>query len=63
MIGARSIGQGLLDWSWLKFVGSTSIPCAKLNTHADLVTAEEQAQLVRGVVCTDSHGGYDAVEL
>jgi len=32
--------------------------------RADLVTmAEEQAQLVRGVVCTDSCGGYDAVEL
>ena len=32
--------------------------------RADLVTmAEEQAQLVRGVVCTDSRGSYDAVEL
>ena len=36
---------------------------SKSRDHFIKKLAEEQAQLVRGVVCTDSCGGYDAVEL
>ena len=46
-------------WSELHGVG-----LCRPERRADLVTAaEEQACAVAGVLCTDSRGGYDAVEV
>ena len=46
-------------WSELHGAGSL-----RSDRRVDLVeTAENQAGLLRGVLCTDSRGGYDAVEL
>eukprot|EP00434_Breviolum_minutum_P014147 symbB.v1.2.012474.t1/scaffold861.1/size176854/4 len=45
-------------WSELHGAG-----CLRSDRRVDLVeTAENQAGLIRGVLCTDSRGGYDAVE-
>ena len=46
-------------WSELHGAG-----CLRSDRRVDLVeTAENQAGLLRGILCTDSRGGYDAVEL